>query len=109
VRFIVDDQLPPALARLLADSGHEAQHVSEAGLTGADDRKIWKHAKAIASISVSKDRDFTALQVRDPDGQAVVWVRMGNTRKQVLLERFRHVLPVLIMALEAGQKVIEVE
>jgi predicted nuclease of predicted toxin-antitoxin system len=32
MRFLVDAQLPPALARWLAAQGHEAAHVGDLGL-----------------------------------------------------------------------------
>ena len=32
MRFLFDAQLPPALARLLADRGHVAEHVGDVGL-----------------------------------------------------------------------------
>lgn len=44
MRFLVDAQLPPALAGGLTDQGHEAAHVFECGLTDADDGSIWGYA-----------------------------------------------------------------
>lgn len=32
MRFLVDAQLPPALARWLAAQGHEAEHVGDIGM-----------------------------------------------------------------------------
>lgn len=42
MRFLVDAQLPPALARLLASHGHVAEHVADIGLRDADDSPIWR-------------------------------------------------------------------
>ena len=44
MRFIVDAQLPPALARLLTAHGHIAEHVEDIGLREADDSQIWRYA-----------------------------------------------------------------
>ncbi|MHB1617578.1 MAG: DUF5615 family PIN-like protein [Metallibacterium sp.] len=44
MRFLVDAQLPPALARLLADRSHVAEHVADCGLEHASDRAVWLHA-----------------------------------------------------------------
>jgi predicted nuclease of predicted toxin-antitoxin system len=44
VRFLVDAQLPPALARWLRDAGCEAEHVEDAGLRAAADGAIWAQA-----------------------------------------------------------------
>ncbi len=44
MRFLIDAQLPPALARFLSDAGHQAEHVYDAGMAAASDRVIWKYA-----------------------------------------------------------------
>lgn len=44
MRFIVDAQLPPALARLLVARGHVAEYVEDVGLRDADDSPIWRYA-----------------------------------------------------------------
>jgi predicted nuclease of predicted toxin-antitoxin system len=41
MRFIVDAQLPPALARWLAAKGHEAEHVADLQMEAASDAAIW--------------------------------------------------------------------
>jgi len=46
VKFLVDAQLPPALARWFAEAGCEAQAAREIGLREADDGAIWRHAEA---------------------------------------------------------------
>jgi predicted nuclease of predicted toxin-antitoxin system len=40
MRFIVDAQLPPALARWLANKGHEAEHVADRQMATASDAAI---------------------------------------------------------------------
>ena len=49
--FLVDAQLPPGLARWLADQGHSAQHVNDLGLAGAEDSVIWNHALGVVPSS----------------------------------------------------------
>jgi len=44
MRFIVDAQLPPALARFLESHGPDAAHVADIGLRAADDSSIWLYA-----------------------------------------------------------------
>lgn len=58
MRFLVDAQLPPALARWLADQGQPARHVYDLGLATADDREIWDVALATGAVVVTKDEDF---------------------------------------------------
>jgi len=52
MRFLVDNQLPPSLARWLRDRGHDAEHVFESGLHLLDDRALWARALADARIVV---------------------------------------------------------
>ncbi len=42
MRFLVDAQLPPALARWLTERGHHAQHVADIGMMAATDHQIWQ-------------------------------------------------------------------
>ena len=35
MRFLIDAQLPPALARWITEHGHEAEHVLDCGLAEA--------------------------------------------------------------------------
>ena len=58
MKFLVDAQLPPALAHWLREAGHEAQAVRDIGLRDASDTIIWHHARATRAIIVTKDEDF---------------------------------------------------
>lgn len=58
MRFLVDAQLPPALALWLREAGYDAQAVREVGLRDADDTVIWRHALAHGWVIVTKDEDF---------------------------------------------------
>jgi predicted nuclease of predicted toxin-antitoxin system len=40
MQFLIDAQLPPALARWLVGQGHTASHVLDLGLERADDLKL---------------------------------------------------------------------
>ena len=48
MRFLVDNQLPPSLARWLRDRGLDAEHVFESGLHLLDDLAFWARALADA-------------------------------------------------------------
>jgi predicted nuclease of predicted toxin-antitoxin system len=108
VRFLVDAQLPPALARWLVGQGHEARHVADLAMSAASDRAIWGRAVALGATLVTKGRGF-----RHPTGAwcrertAVVWVRIGNSTKRVLLERFSTALPAIVDALERGETIVQ--
>lgn len=108
MRFLVDAQLPPALARWLVAKGHEAVHVGDIDMQAASDAAIWDHAMATASVIVSKDEDFAQRKVLADSGPAVVWIRLRNTRRRDLLAWFEMVLPDIVKAIERGETLIEV-
>jgi predicted nuclease of predicted toxin-antitoxin system len=55
MRFLIDAQLPPALARWLAARGHEAEHVADRQMEAATDSFIWDFACLNDAVIVTKD------------------------------------------------------
>jgi len=108
VKFLVDAQLPPALARWLGEAGHEATHVEDAGLREAGDRAIWDQAQQSAAVIVTKDEDFAARAQQQADGQVIVWLRVGNTTNRVLRAWIEARLPGMVQLLTQGSRVVEV-
>ena len=108
MRFLIDAQLPPALARFLTDAGHQAEHLEDVGLHHAKDNEVWTYALEHQAIIISKDEDFVDRFRRRGIGPVIVWLRIGNASKQVLLSWFASVLPAIIVRIEAGDKLIEV-
>ena len=108
MRFLVDEQLPPALARMLTIAGHHAEHAFDVELGGLPDERIWEFASKHRAVIVTKDEDFVVLQTLFPEGPAVIWLRVGNTRKSVLINRIEELLPSFIQRFEAGDRLIEV-
>jgi predicted nuclease of predicted toxin-antitoxin system len=108
VRFLVDAQLPPALARWLVEQGHEASHLVDHGLLESPDSLIWAEAERLGAVIVSKDEDFVHLCTLSPQGPSLVWVRVGNTTRRDLLTWFAQLLPTIEQALAAGERLVEV-
>jgi len=108
VKFLVDAQLPPALARWLCEAGHEARHVDDEGLREAEDRLIWAHAQQTAAVIVTKDEDFATRAQQRPDGPVIVWLRVGNTTNRTLLTWVEPRLPGIVHLMRQGSRVIEV-
>jgi predicted nuclease of predicted toxin-antitoxin system len=104
---LVDNQLPAALARFLAERGHDTSHVLDLQLDEADDVEVWRRALAEGRVVVSKDEDFLTFATRPSAATALVWVRLPNCRKQALLAAFDRALPALVTALEAGTRIVE--
>ncbi len=107
MRFLIDEQLPPVLARLFVQLGHSADHDTDIGMDSATDREIWRRALETGAVIVTKDDDFNRMG-RDTSGPSVVWLRLGNVTKVKLLARMAEILPQIEMALQAGEKIIEV-
>jgi len=79
VRFLVDAQLPPALARWLVGKGHEAEHVADCGLAEASDRAIWRYALDAEAVILTKDEDFSVRKTLEPTGP-VLMLDLGTGR-----------------------------
>ncbi|MFT4082937.1 MAG: DUF5615 family PIN-like protein [Nocardioides sp.] len=88
MRFLVDAQLPPALARLLREHGHEADHVTDIGPGDASDDGLWRFALADQAVIVTKDEDLSHMIARGGEAPAVLWARIGHTRRADLLAWF---------------------
>ena len=108
MRFIVDAQLPPALARWLSAMGHEADHVADVGMQAASDTVIWDFALDTGAAIITKDEDFAQRKVLSDAGPAVVWIRLPNTRRRELLGWFETVLPHIVSSLGRDEILIEV-
>ena len=108
LRFLVDAQLPPELARWLEKKGHLAQHVFDLDMVTADDDEIWAKAVIDQATLVTKDGDFTVLRQRLRSGPAVVWLRIGNATNKYLITWFDARYPAVFKALESGEVIVEV-
>lgn len=107
VQFLVDAQLPPALAAVLVERGHEAEHVRDIGLGNASDRDLWSYTLENDAVIVTKDEDFAAMIVLGTTGPPIVWVRIGNTRRGELIDWFDAQLDEIVALIEAGNRILE--
>ena len=107
MKCLIDNQLPPALARFLTSRGVEALHVTEVGLAEARDREIWNYALQHNCVLVTKDDDFLNISSQSSGGQ-VVWVRLGNCRAPELLQAFDRVWSAAEACLNNGDRVVEI-
>lgn len=108
MKFLIDNQLPPSLTRFLCDRGLECQHVSDLQLDKASDREIWSYAEAHQCVVISKDEDFLHLAKQKESTACLIWIRLGNCRKQTLLKAFETTLPQIENKLKAGEQIIEI-
>ncbi len=61
MRFLIDNALPPKLAKLLREAGHDAVHLRELNRQHSDDGWILEFAHREDRIIVSADSDFATL------------------------------------------------
>ena len=107
MKFLVDNQLPPALARFLSDDlGVHAVHVQDLKLAKASDKELWAYASEQGFIVISKDGDFAALYSRTQTAK-LLWVRIQNCRRVELLSVFRRQWPKIIEHFGAGEGFVE--
>jgi predicted nuclease of predicted toxin-antitoxin system len=108
LKFLIDAQLPPSLAAWLRSKGHDADHVMSVSGLDAPDSVIWDLAVAGDYVIVTKDRDFVEwARSRSPKAR-ILWLRLGNMRRDVFQARMDLVWPELADALASDVTVIEV-
>lgn len=108
MRFLIDAQLPPALADWLNERGHSAEHVIDSLLNDAADSLIWDHALETGATIITKDEDFRIRAKRVSGGPAVVWLRIGNATNRNLLSWLEPRWPAIVQLLTEGDRLIEV-
>jgi predicted nuclease of predicted toxin-antitoxin system len=106
--FLVDAQLPPALALKLRELGFAADDVSHVGLLSAADQKIWIEGGHLAAIIVTKDDDFAILRSRSREpSPRVLLVGTGNISNRRLIEIFEAKINEIAEAFETGELLVE--
>lgn len=88
MKFIVDAQLPPALARFLAAKGEDVVHVLDVQMMESSDSQIWDFSLHNSLVIITKDEDFQLRASVTANHPRIVWVRIGNCSKKVLLAFF---------------------
>jgi predicted nuclease of predicted toxin-antitoxin system len=106
-QFLVDANLPIALARMLSELGHPSHHVHDVGLSSASDQDIWRAAEERGAVIISKDVDFAERVRSGTEGPSVVGVRIGNVRREDLLARLRDEINAIRDLLDRGERLIE--
>jgi predicted nuclease of predicted toxin-antitoxin system len=104
MRFLVDAQLPPALARWMTAQGHTAEHVATALTPTESDTAIVRYAIDTDAAIVTKDSDFLTLAPPPP----LLIVATGNIPNYALLALFGDRFDAALADLTEGQTVVEI-
>lgn len=108
MKFLVDQQLPSALAKYLQNRGFECQHVLDVALAECLDSEICRYAEAHDQIIISKDDDFFYIASQSRASIRLTWVRLGNCRTTPLLAAFERLWPSIEASLKSGDRIVEV-
>lgn len=105
-RVLLDQGFAPRTAALLRAEGWEALHVSEAGLSRADDVEILGFAQQRRMTCVTLDHDFHMhLALCAAEGPSVVFVRVGGLSAERQAALIRAVWEVCGEAIAKGAAV----
>lgn len=107
MKFLVDEQLPPKLAKHLCRLGLDCVHVRDLRLERSDDKTIWRVAQSENRVVIAKDRDYLALAARSADAGKLVWVRLGNCDTQTILDAWDRAMEDTLRRLNSGQQIVE--
>jgi predicted nuclease of predicted toxin-antitoxin system len=78
VKLLFDQNLSPNLVSRLADVFPDSDHVSALGLDKASDDAVWNYARVHGFTLVSKDADFSDMNLLRGYPPKVLWLRVGN-------------------------------
>ncbi len=89
MKLLFDENLSPRLCRLLGDVYPGSTHVRDIGLRGAQDERIWSHARENGFLVVSKDNDFRQQSFLRGAPPKVIWLSVGNAGTREIAELLR--------------------
>ena len=82
MKFLLDQNVSPALIDLLSEAGHEAEHVRGLGLSEASDGEVLAATSVAGAVLVSSDTDFGELLARSNAGEpSVILLRRQDGRR----------------------------
>jgi predicted nuclease of predicted toxin-antitoxin system len=93
MKLLLNQGLPPLTAELLREKGVDAIHVSEIGLSRAEDFRIIELAQTTDRIIITLDADYHAsIALTSATSPSIIWIRVVNLRG---LEYMEIIIPIL--------------
>lgn len=106
IAVLLDQGLPRTAAGLLREIGWDVQHVSERGMSQAEDVAIIEVARQEGRVVVTLDADFHALlAVSGAQGPSVLRIRMEGLKADRVVSLIEQVFAVAGNALALGAMV----
>lgn len=78
MKLLLDQNLSRRLVPLLSPAFRGVRHVTQVGLAGATDIRIWRYARNHGFAVISKDSDFLHRAMICGHPPKVIHVQMGN-------------------------------
>jgi predicted nuclease of predicted toxin-antitoxin system len=109
-RLLLDQGLPRSTVAVLVQAGWDVTHVSDIGMSGADDVDILQRARAEQRVCVALDADFHAILATSGEpGPSVIRMRKEGLDARALADLLQAIWPGIEAALTAGAMVTVTE
>jgi predicted nuclease of predicted toxin-antitoxin system len=103
VKLLLDQDVPRRAAALLRETGVDAIHASEAGLSTADDREIVAWCRSHGAVAVTLDADLHALVALSGEtAPSTVRIRIQGLKGPEMARILANVIETRRDALAAG-------
>ncbi|MBW4581400.1 MAG: DUF5615 family PIN-like protein [Tildeniella nuda ZEHNDER 1965/U140] len=89
MKLLFDQNLSPRLVNRLSDLYPASQHVFFIGLDQAGDHTLWEYANQNDFTVVTRDSDFSELNILRGFPPKVIWIRRGNCSTNQIEEMLR--------------------
>lgn len=87
MKLLLDQNISHRLIASLIDTYPESTHVTYLDMGAAADNVIWHYAKENGFSIVTQDADFHEYCLLYGGPPLVIWLKSGNQRKQVTLDK----------------------
>ena len=106
MKLLLDQGLPLSAAALLCDAGFDTMHVSEIGMSEAEDSAIIQRARDEGRVVVTLDADFhTLLALTESASPSIIRIRIERLRAQALTDLLRTIIAKCQADLEQGSAI----
>lgn len=89
MKLLFDQNLSPRLVVEFSETYPGSAHVREFGLQTASDDEVWEFAKSRGFTIASKDADFHQRSFLYGPPPKVIWLRVGNSTTQQVIDSLR--------------------